>query len=158
MGAAPSIPEQGRGRAVDRRTDVWAFGCVLYEMLTAKPAFDGETITDILGAIVHKEPDWTLLPAETTPRLHELLRRCLQKDVKLRLRDMGDVQLDIDAIRNAPSQLAPLDTDNVPPSRRCHDGGSCCRGRRCQWRLPSSRPSQAQRGGVSHPNDRRSRD
>ena len=100
--AAYMSPEQARGKAVDRRTDVWAFGCVLYEMLTAKPAFGGETITDILGAIVHKGPDWNALPADTPPRLHELLRRCLQKDPKLRLRDMGDAQLDLLAARVIP--------------------------------------------------------
>jgi eukaryotic-like serine/threonine-protein kinase len=79
--AAYMSPEQARGKPVDRRTDVWAFGCVLYEMLTAKPAFGGETITDILGAIVHKEPDWNALPRDMPPRLRELLERCLHKDL-----------------------------------------------------------------------------
>src|SRR5688572_3811239 len=101
--AAYMSPEQARGKPVDRRADVWAFGCVVYEMLTAKPAFDGETITDILGAIVHKEPDWATLPADTPPRLHELLRRCLQKDIKQRLRDMGDAQLELETARLEPA-------------------------------------------------------
>jgi eukaryotic-like serine/threonine-protein kinase len=100
--AAYMSPEQARGKPVDRRTDVWAFGCVLYEMLTAKPAFDGETITDILGAIVHKEPDWSALPSDAPARLRELLQRCLQKDPKQRLRDMGDARLEIDVAHRAP--------------------------------------------------------
>ena len=116
--AAYMSPEQARGKAVDRRTDVWAFGCVLYEILTAKPAFGGETITDILGAIVHKEPDWSALPAETPPRLHELLRRCLQKDAKLRLRDMGDAQLDLHAARIIPETSSTTAVMAAPaPSR-----------------------------------------
>jgi eukaryotic-like serine/threonine-protein kinase len=115
MGTASYMsPEQARGKPVDRRTDVWAFGCVLYEMLTAKRAFDGETITDILGAIVHKEPDWSGLPADANPRLHELLRRCLQKDVKQRLRDMGDVQLEIGSIRNAPAPIVTQVVASIP--------------------------------------------
>ena len=72
-------PEQARGRAVDARTDIWAFGCVLFEMLTGRSPFEGETITDVLGAIVHKEPAWTTLPAGTPERLRLLLRRCLDE-------------------------------------------------------------------------------
>ena len=68
-------PEQARGRHVDRRTDIWAFGCVLYEMLTAQRIFMGETATDVLGAIVHRDPDWDLLPAETPRRIRALLHR-----------------------------------------------------------------------------------
>jgi eukaryotic-like serine/threonine-protein kinase len=100
--AAYMSPEQARGKPVDRRTDVWAFGCVLYEMLTARAAFDGETITDVLGAIVHKEPNWSALPSDTPSRLRELLQRCLQKDAKQRLRNMGDARLEIGAARLSP--------------------------------------------------------
>ena len=88
--AAYMSPEQARGRPVDARADTWAFGCVLYEMLTGTAAFAGETTTDILAAVVHSEPDWTRLPATLPPRVDELLRRCLQKTVKDRQRDMGD--------------------------------------------------------------------
>ena len=91
--AAYMSPEQARGKAVDRRTDVWSFACVLYEMLTGKPAFGGETITDVLAAIVHEEPDWSALPPAARPRLERLLRRCLVKDPRERTSDLGDVAL-----------------------------------------------------------------
>jgi Tol biopolymer transport system component len=85
-------PEQARGRAVDRRTDIWAFGVVLYEMLTGKELFAGDTVTDVLAAVVVREPDWRSVPARVQP----LLRRCLEKDPKRRLRDIGDAMLLLD--------------------------------------------------------------
>ena len=85
-------PEQARGKAVDKRTDIWAFGCILYELLSRRRAFTGETVTDVLAAIVSTEPDWSRLPAATPPRLRELLSRCLQKDANKRLRDIGDAR------------------------------------------------------------------
>jgi serine/threonine protein kinase len=93
--AAYMSPEQAKGKAVDRRTDIWAFGCVLYEMLTGKPPFAGETITDTLAAVVRAEPEWELLPKNTPLAIRELLRRCLQKDPKERLRDIGDVRIEL---------------------------------------------------------------
>ena len=87
--AAYMAPEQARGRPVDKRADIWAFGCVLYEMLTGKQAFTGETTTDILAAVVKTEPDLTLVPVKVRP----LLRRCLEKDPKKRLRDISGVEL-----------------------------------------------------------------
>jgi WD40 repeat protein len=95
--AAYMSPEQARGKPVDKRTDIWAFGCVLFEMLTAQCAFGGETVTDVLGAIVKTEPEWSGLPAGTPPAVRRLLRRCLQKDPSKRLRDIGDAVLEIDA-------------------------------------------------------------
>ncbi len=89
-------PEQARGRSVDRRTDVWAFGCVLYEMLTASRTFGGETVTDVLGAIVHREPDWDLLPKETPRRIRALLHRCLRKDVDRRIQAIGDARVSLE--------------------------------------------------------------
>ncbi len=88
--AAYMSPEQARGSRLDKRADIWAFGCVLYEMVTGRKAFDGETITDILAAVVGKEPDWAALPAGAPERL---LRRCLEKDPKRRLRDIGDARM-----------------------------------------------------------------
>jgi Tol biopolymer transport system component len=93
--AAYMSPEQARGKACDKRTDIWAFGCVLYELLTGKQTFHGEDVTDILAAVVRAEPDWNALPAATPPKVRELLRRCLQKDKTLRLRDAGDAQIEI---------------------------------------------------------------
>ena len=86
-------PEQAKGRIVDKRSDVWAFGAVLYEMLTGRRAFEGEDVADTLAAVLMKEPDWAALPATTPPRVTAVLRRCLQKDRKQRARDIGDVAL-----------------------------------------------------------------
>jgi Tol biopolymer transport system component len=89
-------PEQAKAKPVDRRADIWAFGCVGYEMLTGHKAFDGETISDVLAAILKDEPDWTALPATTPVFLQRLLRRCLQKDVRQRLQAMGDARIAIE--------------------------------------------------------------
>jgi serine/threonine-protein kinase len=87
--AAYMSPEQAKGRVVDKRTDVWAFGCVLYEMLTGRRAFDGEDVTDTIAAIVRGEPDWTKLPAGTPQRIRLLLKRCVEKDRRTRISDIG---------------------------------------------------------------------
>ena len=89
-------PEQARGLVVDTRSDVWAFACVLYEMLTGRMAFAGDTVTDRLAAVVHKEPDWSALPPDTPDAVQRLLRRSLQKDLKRRLRHIGDARLEIE--------------------------------------------------------------
>jgi Tol biopolymer transport system component len=88
-------PEQARGRPVDRRADIWAFGWVLYELLTGRRAFDGDDVTEILAAIVKSEPDWTKLPAATPARIRTLLQRCLAKDRNQRLQHIGDARLDL---------------------------------------------------------------
>jgi len=97
LGTAPYMsPEQARGRPIDKRTDVWAFGCVLYEMLTGRAAFGGETLSDTIAAILEREPDWSALPPATPRSIRRLLRRCLEKDLKRRLRDIGDACTDLD--------------------------------------------------------------
>src|ERR1700674_2354503 len=106
--AAYMSPEQARGEEVDRRGDIWAFGCVLYEMLTGRNPFTGKSVADLLGAIIHKDIDWTALPAATPPRVREVLRRCLQKDMTRRLHDIADARIDIeDALLN-PAEGADL--------------------------------------------------
>ena len=89
-------PEQARGQTVDKRTDIWAFGCVLFEMLTGVRTFVGDTISDTIVRVLGAEPDWKLLPSETPRAVRTMLRRCLQKDVNRRLRDIGDARLDLE--------------------------------------------------------------
>ena len=117
--AAYMSPEQARGRAVDKRTDVWAFGCVLYELLTGRQAFPGETVSDTIGAILNREPDWTELPRDLPPSVMTLLRRRLEKDAKKRKRDIGDVRAEIDDALARPS------TDGAAESRRRRAPQSC---------------------------------
>ncbi len=102
-------PEQATGRPIDRRTDVWAFGCVLYEMLAGARAFPGETTTDTLAAVVRGEPDWSRLPAATPPAVRRLLRRCLQKDPRQRLQAIGDARIELDEAETgfSPAVAAP---------------------------------------------------
>jgi serine/threonine protein kinase/Tol biopolymer transport system component len=89
-------PEQACGKAVDKRTDIWSFGCVLYESLTARQAFRGATITEVLAAILEREPDWQALPSATPPTVQALLRKCLRKDPHDRLRDIGDARIELE--------------------------------------------------------------
>ena len=96
--AAYMSPEQARGKVVDKRADIWAFGCVLYEMLTGRLTFAGDTVSDTIAKILEREPDWSALPAATPARIRRLLLRCLAKDPKQRLRDIGEVRIEIDAI------------------------------------------------------------
>jgi len=104
--AAYMSPEQARGRTLDRRTDIWSFGCVLYEMLSGRQAFAGETITDCLARVLEREPDWKALAPTTPPRLVALLRRCLRKDSARRLRDIGDACLEIEETLAEPQAAA----------------------------------------------------
>ncbi len=114
IGTAPFMsPEQARGKAVDKRTDVWAFGCVLYQMLTGRRAFAGPTATDAIAAILERDPDWSALPPSTPPSVRRLLRRCLEKDARRRLRDIGDARADLDDARSGA-----LDGDRQPVRQR----------------------------------------
>jgi Tol biopolymer transport system component/predicted Ser/Thr protein kinase len=101
--AAYMAPEQARGKPVDKRADIWAFGCIVYEMLTARRPFGGETVTDALAAIVKDEPDWSALPAATPLALRRLIERCLVKDPKQRLRDIGDARITLQRISANPA-------------------------------------------------------
>jgi Tol biopolymer transport system component len=103
--AAYMAPEQARGREVDKRADIWGFGCVLYEMLTGRRPFDGDNTTDVMAAIVTRDPDWTALPALAPGVVRQLLRRCLDRDPRTRLRDIGEARVLLDApLGQAPSE------------------------------------------------------
>jgi hypothetical protein len=100
-------PEQARGRPVDKRADIWAFGCVLYELLTGRQAFHGDTLSDIIVSILEREPDWQVLPSSTPVKIRELLRRCLQKDLRRRLHDAADARIEIEEALAAPVTAEP---------------------------------------------------
>ncbi len=110
-------PEQARGNPVDKRTDIWAFGCVLYEMLTARPAFPGETVPDTIAAILERDADWGALPAQTPASIRRLLQRCLEKDPKRRLRDIGDARLEIEEALDAIVSPGGVAAEGAIPSR-----------------------------------------
>ena len=101
-------PEQASGKTVDRRTDIWAFGSVLYELLTGRQAFSGDTVTEILAGVLRGEPDWQALPEATPPCLRSLLRRCLEKDANRRFRHAADVQIEIEEAQAASAPGAPV--------------------------------------------------
>src|SRR5688572_17106837 len=115
LGTAPYMsPEQARGRPIDKRTDIWAFGCVVYEMLTGRAAFAGETLSDTIAAILGREPDWSALPAATPAAIRRLLGRCLDKDLKRRLRDIGDARTEIEDVLSGATTLAPATSAIAP--------------------------------------------
>src|SRR5579862_3563202 len=122
--AAYMSPEQAKGKAVDRRADIWSFGCVFYEMLTGKMAFTGETVTDTLAAVIRAEPEWSVLPAATPARIRELLQRCLKKDPKQRLQAIGDARIAIEesvsgaAQDSSSSTAVPIPRISIPGWRR----------------------------------------
>ena len=113
--AAYMSPEQARGNPVDKRTDIWALGCVIYEMLSGKQAFAGDNVSDTIAAILRGEPQWSALPSTTPGRIRVMLERCLQKDSRQRLRDAGDARIEIDdagageaATPSAPRRVTPV--------------------------------------------------
>ncbi len=122
--AAYASPEQARSRTVDKKVDIWAFGCVLYEALTGKRAFEGETIDETLGNVLDGEPDWEALPVEIPGRVRALLRRCLQKDSDRRLADMADVQAAIDEVL-ADATMLSAETDRLESWKEIADYLRC---------------------------------
>jgi eukaryotic-like serine/threonine-protein kinase len=111
--AAYMSPEQAKGQRVDRRCDIWAFGCVLYEMLSGRKAFDGETISDVLAAVLTKEPDWTAAPDTIPPAIQRLIRRCLQKDIRQRLQAIGEARIAIEDTISGVGERSALPTGSV---------------------------------------------
>jgi eukaryotic-like serine/threonine-protein kinase len=111
--AAYMSPEQAKGRQVDRRADIWAFGCVVYEMLTGKMAFQGDSVADTLAAVIKQDPDWSRLPAATPLGVRQLLQRCLKKDAKQRLQAIGDARLALEEVLTGTPDAAPLPAGEV---------------------------------------------
>ena len=147
--AAYMSPEQSRGQKVDKRTDVWAFGCCLYEALTGRQPFAGQTTSDLLAAILKTDPDFTIIPPETPSEVLSLLRRCLEKEPRRRLRDLGDIALALDDVTET-SRISSLKT--VPDVARTKEQGTLSKliiglvaGATitgiCFWAFYSNRPS-----------------
>ena len=134
--AAYMSPEQARGKTVDKRTDIWAFGCVLYEMLTGKRAFAGDEVSDVLASVLAREPNWTLLPSGLSPVIGTYLKRCLHKDRKQRIGDAQSLRLALDgAFDTTVAQAAEAAVAPAPVTWRRYLGPSsprssllpCCR-------------------------------
>jgi serine/threonine protein kinase len=109
--AAYMSPEQAKGKSVDRRTDIWAFGCVFFEMLAGKRPFEGETVSDALAAVIRAEPEWPLLPSSTPQAIRKLLQRCLKKDPRQRLQAIGDARIALEEVLSGASQELPAATE-----------------------------------------------
>src|SRR5262249_43467652 len=101
-------PEQAAGEPVDKRADVWAFGCVVFEMLAGHRAFPGSSASDILAAVLKGEPDWSAFPAGAPPRLRALVERCLRKDPRRRLHDLADARIELEDLATAPTEMSPM--------------------------------------------------
>ncbi len=148
--AAYMSPEQARGKAVDKRADIWAFGVLLYEMLTGGRLFTGETVSDVLAAVLTREPEWAALPPRTPWRVRELLRRCLERTPRQRLHDVGDARLAIEDVlagrADAPRRSRRV---RVPPG-----GGAPSSGRSRSRSPPGRRSALSRRGAPGPPRSR----
>jgi eukaryotic-like serine/threonine-protein kinase len=115
--AAYMSPEQARGLPIDKKTDIWAFGCVFYEMLSGRRAFAGETTSDVIVEVLERQPDWHALPPATPLRIQWLLKRCLAKDPKQRLHDIADARIEIDEVLSQPSETQAISRGFRPRER-----------------------------------------
>ena len=154
MGTPPYMsPEQIRGEEADKRADIWAFGCVLYEMLTGSKTFAGDTAGETLAAVIKTEPNWAALPSNLSPTLHTFLTRCLEKDQKQRVRDIGDVRLAMEgAFDNPSAQTAIVSTPVVWRPSMAYGGGCRAvaqhRDGRCSFALEAPGGNAASRSTV----------
>ncbi|MFC1603811.1 protein kinase [Planctomycetota bacterium] len=114
-------PEQARGKSTDHRTDIWSFGCIMYEMLTGRLPFEGKTATDTLARIIERQPDWEVLPQETPTNIRTLLRRCLEKDPRHRLRDIGDIAITLEEttteLQSPKLRMGPVEAGRAQPTK-----------------------------------------
>ena len=144
--AAYMSPEQASGALVDQRSDIWAFGCVLYEMLTGKPVFSGDSVARVLAKVLEREPDLSALPASTPARIRRLIRRCLEKDTKKRLHHIADGRLDIEDVA---ADRKPWDRagtgGNAIVGRPMGDRGAACWSGRCIRSVGPADASMARR-------------
>jgi serine/threonine protein kinase len=120
--AAYMSPEQARGKAVDKRADIWAFGCVLFEMITGRAAFSGRDVTDILAAVIRSEPEWAALPANLHWRVREVIERCLKKDLRDRYHDISDVRVDIQSVLAGSSGVLVQPATTAQPRKKIRLG------------------------------------
>jgi serine/threonine-protein kinase len=153
-------PEQARGQRVDRRTDIWSFGCVLFELLSGRRAFDGPSTSDVMVAVLEHDPDWSRLPATTPAPVRRLLTRCLTKDHRRRLRDVGDALLELDAVAENGAADAPSAAIASRSLRRwkaavavCGAGLIAAAGWIAWFGNPVSPPLEASRFVLTFPDD-----
>jgi Tol biopolymer transport system component len=153
LGTPPYMsPEQARGKPVDKRTDIWAFGCVLYELLTARRAFPGATVSDVIVAVLEREPDWQALPPSIPAKIRDLLRRCLRKDSQRRLHDIADARIEIEeALADSPKAASTAPAIQARTRRPLAWGGALVLlaviAGLAIWKMKPSSPSAA--GTVS---------
>jgi serine/threonine-protein kinase len=167
LGTAPYLsPEQARGKPVDRRTDIWSYGCLLFECLTGTMAFRGETVSDTISLILTKEPDWSKLPKQTPAALAALLKRCLVKDPRRRLRDIGEARLALEDIRAGGPAGSEATVAAAPASAPAPNASPAWRSRArlqslgtgllgfivagAMWNLVLNKPRQHEGGDVTH--------
>ena len=147
-------PEQIKGEGVDTRTDVWAFGCVLYEMLAARPAFAGRSVSEVVAAVLRDDPDWNELPGGTPANIARLLRRCLRRDLRNRLQHIGDARLEIAEAESEPATVAASGTRSTARRARLlvAAGLIAALGAFVVWRsLPSTSPVRPTRLSLELP-------